>query len=184
MLEKNIEQLAAQLTAEVGKPLHQSRNEINGARARIKWLTENAEKYLSEEIMSSGDGMEEKISYEPLGVICNISAWNYPYLVGVNVFVPALLAGNAVMYKPSEYATLTGLEIEKLLKQAGVPGNIFQVAVGAGNVGRNLLDIPLTDIFLPALIKPGNIFMRKWRLKWFPANVKWVARIPCMLPMI
>ncbi len=65
LLEKNIEQLAITLTSEVGKPLLQSRNEINGAKARIKWLCENAEKYLSDEIMSSGNGMEEKISYEP-----------------------------------------------------------------------------------------------------------------------
>src|SRR5688500_11985255 len=125
LLEKNIEHLAVTLTSEVGKPLQQSRNEINGARTRIKWLTENAEKYLSDEIMTLEKGLEEKIVYEPIGVICNISAWNYPYLVGVNVFIPALLGGNAVMYKPSEYATLTGLEIEKLLKQAGVPKNIF-----------------------------------------------------------
>ncbi|HEY1872625.1 MAG TPA: aldehyde dehydrogenase family protein, partial [Chitinophagaceae bacterium] len=89
LLEKNVEQLAATLTSEVGKPLQQSRNEIKGAGARIKWLTENAEKYLSDEIMSNGNGLEEKISYEPLGVVCNISAWNYPYLVGINVFVPA-----------------------------------------------------------------------------------------------
>ena len=75
--------------------------------------------------MSSQNGLEEKISYEPLGVICNISAWNYPYLVGVNVFIPALLAGNAVMYKPSEYATLTGLQIEKLLKAGGCAGKYF-----------------------------------------------------------
>ena len=99
LLEKNIEQLAATLTSEVGKPLQQSRNEVNGGCARIKWLTDNAEKYLADETMSYENGMEEKIVYEPLGVICNISAWNYPYLVGVNVFVPALLAGNAVMYK-------------------------------------------------------------------------------------
>src|SRR5881392_2371654 len=98
--------------------------------ARIKWLTDNAEKYLSDEARRSNEEMEEKISYEPLGVVCNISAWNYPYLVGVNVFVPALLAGNAVMYKPSEYATLTGLEIEKLLTEAGLPHHVFEVATG------------------------------------------------------
>ena len=103
LLEKNIEHLAAVLTSEVGKPLQQARNEVNGARTRIKWLTENAEKYLSDETMVSEKGLEEKIIYEPLGIVCNISAWNYPFLVGVNVFVPALLAGNAVMYKPSEY---------------------------------------------------------------------------------
>ena len=152
LLEENKEELAAVLTSEVGKPLQQSRNEINGARARIKWLTDNADKYLSDEIMSSEKGMEEKISYEPLGVICNISAWNYPYLVGVNVFVPALIAGNAVMYKPSEYATLTGLEIEKLLKQAGVPENIFQIAIGAGECWRNIIGTSFRWLFLYRLL--------------------------------
>ena len=134
LLEKHIEPLSNILTSEVGKPLQQSRNEINGGRARIQWLTDNANKYLSDELMSAANGMEEKISYEPLGVICNISAWNYPYLVGINVFVPGLIAGNAIMYKPSEYATLTGLEIEKLLLQAGVPENVFVVATGAAEV--------------------------------------------------
>ena len=161
LLEKNTEYLASTLTSEVGKPLQQSRNEINGARARIKWLTDNAVNYLSDEIMSTEGGMEEKISYEPLGVICNISAWNYPYLVGVNVFVPALLAGNAVLYKPSEYSTLTGLEIEKLLKQAGVPANIFHTAIGAADVGEILLELPFDGYYLPAPIKPENISMRK-----------------------
>ena len=49
--------------------------------------------------MTISDGLEERISYDPLGVICNISAWNYPWLVGVNVFVSALLAGNAVQLR-------------------------------------------------------------------------------------
>ncbi|HEX5170496.1 MAG TPA: aldehyde dehydrogenase family protein, partial [Cyclobacteriaceae bacterium] len=115
LLQKNIESLSQTLTSEVGKPLQQSRNEINGATSRIHWLTENAEKYLSDEVMGTNDTMTEKIVYEPLGVVCNISAWNYPYLVGINVFVPALMAGNAVMYKPSEHASLTGLEIQRLL---------------------------------------------------------------------
>src|SRR5262245_33811393 len=92
LLKKNIEPLSQVLTSEVGKPLQQSRNEINGARTRISWLTSNAEKYLSDEIMSADEKLVERITYEPLGVICNISAWNYPYLVGLNVFVPALIA--------------------------------------------------------------------------------------------
>ena len=65
--------------------------------------------------------MEERISHEPLGVVANISAWNYPWFVGSNVFVPALLAGNAVLYKPSEFAAMTGLEIARLLHEAGIP---------------------------------------------------------------
>ena len=139
LLGENAERLASTLTSEVGKPLQQSRNEIKGGISRIKWLTENAEKYLSDEIMHVEDGLEEKISYEPLGIVCNISAWNYPYLVGINVFVPALLAGNAVMYKPSEYATLTGFEIQRLLLQSGLPENVFTLAVGGKEVGELLL---------------------------------------------
>ncbi len=65
--------------------------------------------------------LEERISHEPLGVIANISAWNYPYFVGANVFVPALLAGNAVLYKPSEFATLTGQAYRRSAARAGVP---------------------------------------------------------------
>ena len=178
LLEENKEHLAAILTSEVGKPLQQSRNEINGARARIKWLTENAEKYLSDEIMSTENGMEEKISYEPLGVICNISAWNYPYLVGVNVFVPALLAGNAVMYKPSEYATLTGLEIEKLLKQAGVPENIFHTAIGAANVGKSLLELPFDGYFFTGSYKTGKYIYEKVAPKMVPCQCELGGKDP------
>ena len=58
-------------------------------------------------------------------MIANISAWNYPYFVGSNVFVPALVAGNAVLYKPSEFATLTGLHIAEMLHEAGVPRDVF-----------------------------------------------------------
>src|ERR1051326_3610565 len=177
-LEENKEHLATILTSEVGKPLQQARNERNGARVRIKWLTDNATKYLSDETMSSGNNMEEKIVYEPLGVVCNISAWNYPYLVGINVFVPALLSGNAVMYKPSEYSTLTGLQIEKLLKQAGVPENIFQVAVGTGNVGEMLLELPFDGYFFTGSYKTGKYIYEKAASKMVPCQCELGGKDP------
>ena len=178
LLLENIEPLSAILTSEVGKPLQQSRNEINGAVARIAWLTNNAEKYLSDETMSNENGMEEKITYEPLGVICNISAWNYPYLVGVNVFVPALLAGNAVMYKPSEYATLTGLQIEKLLKQAGVPEHVFHVAVGEAAVGEALLAKPFNGYFFTGSYKTGKYIYEKVAAKMVPCQCELGGKDP------
>lgn len=178
LLEKNVEHLASILTSEVGKPLQQSRNEVNGARTRIKWLVDNAEKYLSDEVMTKEDNLTEKISYEPLGVICNISAWNYPYLVGVNVFIPALLAGNAVMYKPSEYATLTGLEIEKLLKQAGVPSDVFQVAIGARAVGESLLDLPFDGYFFTGSYKTGKYIYEKVAPKMVPCQCELGGKDP------
>ncbi|MEK6780632.1 MAG: aldehyde dehydrogenase family protein [Bacteroidota bacterium] len=156
LLSENITSLSAVLTSEVGKPLQQSRNEVNGAIARIEWLTLNGEKYLADEWMTREQGLGERISYEPLGVVCNISAWNYPYLVGVNAFVPALMAGNTVMYKPSEYATLTGIEIEKHLKKAGIPDNAFQLAVGSGNVGEHLLGMPFNGFFFTGSNRTGK----------------------------
>ena len=178
MLEKNVEALASILTSEVGKPLQQSRNEINGARARIKWLTDNADKYLADEVMIQEGNLTERISYEPLGVVCNISAWNYPYLVGVNVFVPALLAGNAVMYKPSEYSTLTGLEIERLLKQAGVPNDVFHVAVGARSVGELLLELPFNGYFFTGSYKTGKYIYEKVAPKMVPCQLELGGKDP------
>jgi acyl-CoA reductase-like NAD-dependent aldehyde dehydrogenase len=178
LLAEHIEHLAITLTSEVGKPLQQSRNEVNGARARIKWLTEHASDYLSDEIMSSGNGMEERISYEPLGVVCNISAWNYPYLVGVNVFVPALLAGNAVLYKPSEYATLTGLEIEKLLKLSGVPDNVFHIAIGGRDTGKLLLELSFDGYFFTGSYQTGKYIYEKVAPKMVPCQCELGGKDP------
>ena len=178
LLASNIETLAKTLTDEVGKPLQQSKNEINGSISRIEWLTNNAEKYLADETMNDAIGMTEMIRYEPLGVVCNISAWNYPYLVGTNVFVPALLAGNAVFYKPSEFATLTGLHIERLLKEAGVPANVFQVAIGGASIGEKLLSLPLDGYFFTGSYKTGKYIYEKVAPKMVPCQCELGGKDP------
>src|SRR5437762_5365546 len=119
---------------------------------RIDIFLQCTEAVLSDEVvLREGDGptprLEERIGHEPLGVVANVSAWNYPYFVGSNVFVPALLTGNAVLYKPSEHATLTGLRIAALLAEAGVPADVFQTVVGAGPAGRALIEQPVDGIF-------------------------------------
>ncbi|HEU5145314.1 MAG TPA: aldehyde dehydrogenase family protein [Chryseosolibacter sp.] len=178
LLSEKTESLANVLTNEVGKPLQQSRNELNGARTRIQWLSEHAEKYLADEVMTRGDSLEERISYEPLGVVCNISAWNYPYLVGVNVFIPALLAGNAVLYKPSEYASLSGLEIEKLLHQAGVPNDVFVVAIGGKATGEALLDLPFDGYFFTGSYRTGQYIYEKVSAKMVPCQCELGGKDP------
>jgi len=178
LLAENIEDMASVLTDEVGKPLQQARNEINGGRTRIQWLTENAEKYLADEVMVTGEGLEERISYEPLGVVCNISAWNYPYLVGINVFIPALIAGNAVMYKPSEYATLTGLGIERLLKKAGVPDDVFQVAIGGRPTGEILLELPFDGYFFTGSYRTGKYIYEKISSRMIPCQCELGGKDP------
>lgn len=172
LLSKDKESLALLLTNETGKPLQQSRNEIQGAIARTQWLADNAQKYLSEETMQSSPNMDEIISYEPLGVICNISAWNYPYLVGVNVFVPALLAGNTVMYKPSEFVIGTGLAIEDKLKQAGIPQDAFYTVVGSGAVGNQLLDMDFDGYFFTGSYKTGKYIYERVAHKMIPCQLE------------
>ena len=161
LLDEQKDELAKTLTSEMGKPLQQSHNELNGARNRIKFFIDNSAKWLADEWITTEGATKEKISYEPLGIIANISAWNYPYLVGVNVFIPALIGGNAVFYKPSEYATLTGLAIQKLLYQSGIPENVFQVAIGKGDVGELLLAAAIGWIFFHRQLSNRQIHSRK-----------------------
>ena len=151
------ETLARTLTQEVGKPIKQSRNELNGLLARIDFfLAESARALRDERVHASAQPkLEERITHEPLGVIANISAWNYPYFVGSNVFVPALVAGNAVLYKPSEFATLSGLHIAEMLHEAGVPRDVFVPVVGDGATGAALLRQPVDGIFFTGSYATG-----------------------------
>ena len=157
MLREQRETLAQILTSEVGKPIAQSRNELAGVLGRIDFFVANAARMLKDEVVfaHAGAKLEEKISFEPLGVVANISAWNYPYFVGANVFVPALLTGNAVLYKPSEFATLTGLEIAKLLHASGVPADVFAPVIGGGEVGALLARQPVDGIFFTGSYATG-----------------------------
>ena len=178
ILGNKIEGFAKVLTDETGKPLQQSVNEINGAITRIRFFYENAEKWLQEEEIHRSGNMVEKIQYEPLGVIGNISAWNYPYLVGVNVFVPALLAGNMVLYKPSEYTIGTGLKIGEALAEAGIPGGAFQVVVGKGTAGAVLTDLPLDGYFFTGSFRTGSMIYEKVAKKMVPCQMELGGKDP------
>lgn len=177
-LGEQIEKLAGVLSDEVGKPIQQARNEINGARARIAFFLNNSEKWLKDEWMVLDGATKERISYEPLGIIANISAWNYPYLVGVNVFIPALIGGNAVLYKPSEFSSLTGLAIRDLLYQSGIPENVFQVVLGGGLVGSYLLDLPLNGYYFTGSNRTGKIIASKVAEKMVPCQLELGGKDP------
>jgi acyl-CoA reductase-like NAD-dependent aldehyde dehydrogenase len=149
------ETLAETLTQEVGKPIRQSRNELKGLVARLDFFIAESARTLREEKVHSEASLDERITHEPLGVIANISAWNYPYFVGSNVFVPALVAGNAVLYKPSEFATLTGRHIADLLHASGVPEDVFVPVIGGGATGAALLAQPIDGVFFTGSYATG-----------------------------
>jgi len=151
------ETLARTLTHEVGKPIRQSRNELNGLLGRLDFFLHESARALHDEkvFADAGQKLEERITHEPLGVIANISAWNYPYFVGSNVFVPALVAGNAVLYKPSEFATLTGTHIAEMLHEAGIPRDAFVPVIGDGGTGAALLRQPIDGVFFTGSYPTG-----------------------------
>jgi acyl-CoA reductase-like NAD-dependent aldehyde dehydrogenase len=140
LLEREAEECAQLTTSEVGKPIRQSRNEIRAVLERIDWNIEHASEATAPRTVTTTDALEERITYEPVGVVAHVSAWNYPYFVGLNSIVPALLVGNAVCYKPSEHATLTGLRIVDLMHRAGIPVDIVHAIVGAGPTGAALVE--------------------------------------------
>ena len=144
---RDLESLAVTMTRETGKPIRMSRNELNGLLPRIDFFLGMVEAVTATEQVFDEAGMREVIQHAPLGVVGNISAWNYPWFVGCNVILPALLTGNAVLYKPSEYAAQTGLAITRLLHEAGVPREVLACLVGAGPVGTALLEQPLDGVF-------------------------------------
>jgi acyl-CoA reductase-like NAD-dependent aldehyde dehydrogenase len=150
------EELARTLTREMGKPIAQSRNELKGVIGRVDFFVANAARILEPRVVHQDAELEERITHDPLGVVANISAWNYPYFVGANVFVPALLTGNAVLYKPSEFATSTGLEIARMWHEAGVPEGIFIPVVGGGEVGALLLRQPVDGVFFTGSYATGK----------------------------
>ncbi len=147
--------LAATMTCETGKPIRMSLNELNGLLARIDFFLAEVDNSTATQTVLNEGGMTEQIQHTPLGVVVNISAWNYPWFVGCNVILPALLTGNTVLYKPSEYATMTGLEITRLLHEAGVPEDAIACLVGAGAVGAALLEQKVDGVFFTGSYATG-----------------------------
>jgi acyl-CoA reductase-like NAD-dependent aldehyde dehydrogenase len=155
-LKARQDELAALLTSEMGKPITQSRNELKAVQDRFRFFLENVDRALDDEVVHQEGRWEERITQEPLGVIANISAWNYPYFVGSNVFVPALLTGNAVLYKPSEFTALTGLALAEAAAEAAIPAGVFSAVIGAADAGRALLDQPLAGVFFTGSYATGR----------------------------
>ena len=153
---RDLPKLAEVMTRETGKPIRMSRNELNGLLPRLDFFVGMVEPVVTPETVYDEGGIVERIEHAPLGVVANISAWNYPWFVGCNVIVPALLTGNAVLYKPSEFATLTGLEIARLLQEAGVPRDVFAPVIGGGAVGAALLEQAIDGLFFTGSVATGS----------------------------
>ena len=116
-LEEDGERIAAEITQQMGKPLAQARGEVKTALFRARHMISIAPQALADEPLPAVPGYVRFVRHEPVGVVLDISAWNYPLLITVNVVVPAVLAGDAVLVKHA----MRGEAFERAFAKAGAP---------------------------------------------------------------
>jgi len=94
--------------------------------------------------------------YEPLGVIAIISSWNYPLAIPLSQIIPAVVAGNAVVCKTSDFTPQCGALIEKLFRDAGFPKNLVTIVQGGGEVGQALIEAAPDKVLFTGSVATGR----------------------------
>ena len=145
------EEVATLISAETGKPLIEAySSEIMPVLDCFKYYIRNAAKFLSGQKVGSINPMFKLrkgiIKFEPLGVIAVISPWNYPFLLAMQHIIPAIIAGNCVIHKPSEQTSLTGLKIREIFDRAYLPRGVLEIVTGLADVGKSLTNMKLDKI--------------------------------------
>jgi lactaldehyde dehydrogenase / glycolaldehyde dehydrogenase len=146
-IDRHAEELARIVVAEQGKPITEARGEIGGARLFLDVALGNKYRDVGELVAPNTDGEQIAIREEPYGVVAAIIPWNYPAAIFARKVGPALMAGNAVVVKPSELTPLSALAMARVCQLAGVPDGLVNVVCGEGRVvGRQLVEHPLTSM--------------------------------------
>ena len=143
----NAQELAALIAAEVGKTIHEARNEVRRAQNTLR-LSGDAATFLDGEVLhcgivSGGVDRHASITYEPVGVIGAVTPFNYPLNLLCHKLGPAIAAGNAVVAKPSPKAPLAAARLAGLAEEAGFPRGLFQVVHGGAEAAIDLARAPI-----------------------------------------
>ena len=153
--------IARRITQEAGKPYVESLlTEVLVVLDAARFLIENAYSLLRVEKLPHGNPALKtkagRILHEPYGVIGIISPWNYPFSIPATEVLSALVAGNAVILKPSEFTPLIALELRSLLQAAGVPDAVFHVLPGEGATGAALVQSEIDKLIFTGSIGTGR----------------------------
>jgi acyl-CoA reductase-like NAD-dependent aldehyde dehydrogenase len=133
------------IISETGKAYEEAlMAEIGYVEAAFAFWAKNAEKFLAEERVRSASpfvkGRKLVIRYAPVGVVGVIGPWNYPLSNSFGDCIPALMAGNSVLLKPSEVTPLTSMLMTEMLRDCGLPGDVYQVVPGYGETAQAMID--------------------------------------------
>ena len=179
------EQLADIVTAESGKP----RSEVYGNELFyvcdvIGFWAKNAEKFLKAKKIRPHLFMfkaKKVISAQyPLGVIGIISPWNFPLVLTAGDAVPALMAGNAVLIKPSELTPLTALFVTALAQKAGFPDDLLQTIIGAAETGQALID-HVDMIAFTGSVEVGKLVAQRAAERLIPVSLELGGKDPAIV---
>lgn len=175
------DEIGAELTRQMGRPVRYTPGEIRGAMAeRIKYMVDLAPKALADIIPPDArEGFKRFIRREPVGVVAVIAPWNYPYLTAVNTIVPALLAGNAVVLKHSAQTPLCADRFAAAFKEAGLPEGVFQYLDLSHADSEKLMADPRVDfVNFTGSVKAGHAVQKAISGKFIVAGLELGGKDP------
>jgi len=160
LVRANAEDLAQIETANVGKPIGDSRGEVGMTADTFDYYAGAIDKTFGDTIPVDG-GLDFTVR-EPIGVVAVIAPWNFPLAIAAWNIAPALACGNAVIVKPAELTPLSVLRLEAIIAEADLPEGLFQVVTGAGSkVGAALTEHPgVGKISFTGSTETGQTIMR------------------------
>ncbi|RVC83487.1 NAD-dependent succinate-semialdehyde dehydrogenase [Mesorhizobium sp. M4A.F.Ca.ET.022.05.2.1] len=164
LMVANADELAAILTAEMGKPFAEARGEILYAAAYVEWYAEEAKRVYGETIPAPSNDKRMIVIKQPVGVVGTITPWNFPAAMIARKVAPALAVGCTVVSKPAEQTPLSALALAVLAEQAGVPAGVFNVIVGEDGpaIGKELCgNDKVRKISFTGSTEVGRILMRQ-----------------------
>jgi succinylglutamic semialdehyde dehydrogenase len=144
LLREHAEELARTIAAEVGKPLWEARTEVTTMAAKIDISVQSYGARTGESANKVADG-SAVLRHRPHGVFAVFGPYNFPGHLPNGHIVPALIAGNTLVFKPSEYAPRTAIQTVKLWEQAGLPAGVLNLVNGGRDTGIALGRDPLID---------------------------------------
>lgn len=128
LLKERKDELAALMALEMGKPLKDGVAEVLKCTSVCEYYAENASEFLADQIVET-DAQKSYVAFKPIGVVLAIMPWNFPFWQVFRFLAPALMAGNGAVLKHASNVTGCALAIEKIVKDAGFPIDIFEVLV-------------------------------------------------------
>lgn len=142
LLEQQKEEFSKLMTLEMGKPILQSRAEIDKCIWLCKYYCENAQHFLGDEIITT-DAKKSFVSFQPFGIILAVMPWNFPFWQVFRFAVPNLLAGNVCLLKHSSNVSGTALAIETIFKDAGFDEHVFTTLLISSSKVKKVIEHPL-----------------------------------------